>query len=319
MFAYDPVHGVVVCCACRSCVVLGEALKETVQLLSSHEPKTIRELRDQARDLRAGSRCAAIEGLATYDGLCCLYAQCAYSTRHLPKMKEHTYFAGKGLIDYFVVVVDSNKKEEGKANTGELLAPLEREEKALFTRLEEDYQEGVKGDAEEQASIVHDFADSRDDEIRSSYKLLPKKEVEGGAEGATDPDLARILAAAEAMLRDAYKLCSDTSPGRRMTQQRASILNEFYAGASGKADGFRHFKNPSTLVTYFTTMKQLLVYYYRVVHCEGGHFTRARPGQVLPGDVMRPTKTQTSSVRARSNFMASTNLMPRRNGAPRRT
>ncbi|KFY17364.1 hypothetical protein V492_00725 [Pseudogymnoascus sp. VKM F-4246] len=142
-----------------------------------------------------------------------------------------------------------------------------REETALFTKLEEDYQEGVRRDIEEQASTVHDFADSRservpwlervefpshtatlkDEEIWGLYKLPPKKEVEGGAEGATDPDLARILAAAEAMLRDAYELCSDTSPGRKMTQQQANILNEFYARASGKADGFRHFKNPSTL------------------------------------------------------------------------
>ena len=60
-----------------------------------------------------------------------------------------------------------------------------------------------------------------------------------------------------------------------MTQQRANILNEFYAGASGKADGFRYFKNASTLVTYFTTIKQLLVYYYRVVYSEDGHFTGA--------------------------------------------
>ncbi|KFY12187.1 hypothetical protein V491_06882 [Pseudogymnoascus sp. VKM F-3775] len=81
-----------------------------------------------------------------------------------------------------------------------------------------------------------------------------------------------------------------------MMQQRANILNEIYAGASGKADGFRHFKNPSTLVTYFTTMKQLLVYYYRVVHSEGGHFTRAKPDQVLPRDVIRPTKTQTQAM-----------------------
>jgi hypothetical protein len=40
-----------------------------------------------------------------------------------------------------------------------------------------------------------------------------------------------------------------------MTQQRANILNEFYAGASGKADGFRHFKNPSTLVTTETVIE----------------------------------------------------------------
>ncbi|KAH6702784.1 hypothetical protein BKA61DRAFT_494812, partial [Leptodontidium sp. MPI-SDFR-AT-0119] len=57
---------------------------------------------------------------------------------------------------------------------------------------------------------------------------------------------------------------------------RANILNEFYTRTSGKADKFQYYKNTSTLVTYFTTIKQLLVYYYRVVHCEGGHFTRAK-------------------------------------------
>ena len=58
-----------------------------------------------------------------------------------------------------------------------------------------------------------------------------------------------------------------------MTQQQANILNEFYAGASGKADRFRYYKNASTLVKYFTTFKQLLVYYYRVVYSKDRHFT----------------------------------------------
>jgi len=67
-----------------------------------------------------------------------------------------------------------------------------------------------------------------------------------------------------------------------MTQQRANILDEFYTGASGRADGFREFKNPPTLTKYFTAMKQLLVYYYRVVYNEDGHFTRTQPDQKLP-------------------------------------
>ena len=66
----------------------------------------------------------------------------------------------------------------------------------LFERLEEDYKE-VRDDIEEQASIVHDFGDSRsarvpwlertafpshlarlkDKEIKSLYKLLLKKKV----------------------------------------------------------------------------------------------------------------------------------------------
>ena len=75
-------------------------------------------------------------------------------------------------------------------------------------------------------------------------------------------------------------------------QQRANILNGFYAGASGKADRFRHFKNASTLVMYFIAMKRLLVYYYCIVYCEGGHFTRARPEQVLPSNVIQPTALQ---------------------------
>lgn len=77
-----------------------------------------------------------------------------------------------------------------------------------------------------------------------------------------------------------------------MTQQRANILNEFYAGASGRADGFRYYKNPSTLVKYFTTFKQLLVYYYRVVYRESQHFTREKPDQILPSEVIQLTAQQ---------------------------
>jgi hypothetical protein len=36
-------------------------------------------------------------------------------------------------------------------------------------------------------------------------------------------------------------------------------------------------------------MKQLLVYYYRVVYNKDGHFTRVKPNQVLPKDVIQLT------------------------------
>lgn len=143
------------------------------------------------------------------------------------------------------------------------------------------------------------------EEIWSSYKLLLKKELDSSSKNTEDPDLVRILAAAEAMLRDAYRLCSDTSADRKMTQQRANILNEFYAGASGKADGFRYFKNASTLVTYFTIMKQLLVYYYRVVYCEDGHFTRIQTDQTLPEEVIQPTSQQ---IQAMDEIMEALNI-----------
>ena len=151
----------------------------------------------------------------------------------------------------------------------------------MFIKLEEDYK-NVKGDIKEQASIVHDFGDSKskrmpwlkttwfpsymarlcNKEIQGSYKLLLKKELDWDAQGAVDADLICILVAAKSMLRDAYQLCSNSSAERKITQQQANILNKFYVGISGQADGFRYFKNPSTLTKYFTAIKQLLVYYY---------------------------------------------------------
>jgi hypothetical protein len=56
----------------------------------------------------------------------------------------------------------------------------------------------------------------KDEEIWSSYKLPPKKELNAGSENTEDPNLVRILVAAEAVLRDAYRLYSDTSPDRKM-------------------------------------------------------------------------------------------------------
>ncbi|KAH7346697.1 hypothetical protein BKA65DRAFT_526245 [Rhexocercosporidium sp. MPI-PUGE-AT-0058] len=150
-------------------------------------------------------------------------------------------------------------------------------------------QTDVKCDLEGQATVVQDIGDSRSERVPWLHDVMGfpyHNKLNADSENAEDPNLVRILVAAEAVLRDAYRLCSDTSPDRKMTQQRANILNEFYAGASGKADGFRYFKNASTLVTYFTTMKQLLVYYCRVVYCESGYFTRVQPDQILPGDAM---------------------------------
>ena len=61
---------------------------------------------------------------------------------------------------------------------------------------------------------------------------------------AADPSLVRILVAAEAMLRDPYKLCSDTSPDREMTQQRADILSEFYSGGLTESRRVPAFQEP---------------------------------------------------------------------------
>ena len=116
----------------------------------------------------------------------------------------------------------------------------------------------------------------KDKEIQSSYKLLLKKELNIGSEDIKDPNLVRILVIAKAILRDAYQLYSDTSLDQKIIQQYTNILNEFYTRALGKVDEFQYFKNALTLVTYFTTIKKLLVYYYQVVYNEDGYFTRAK-------------------------------------------
>ena len=223
-----------------------------------------------------------------------------------------TYFVGKGRIDYFVVVPSNGQGLEREVtNCFRNTAQASEAERVCFVELERD-QEGARHDLRKQASVVQDLGTSRaervpwlertgfpshlrgmkDSEILSSYRLPSKKELVGEANDAEDPDLIRILAAAEAVLRDAYRLCSDTSMERKMTQQRANILNEFYAGASGRSHGFRYFKNASTLVKYFATMKQLLVYCYRVVFSETGHFTRSEPEQALPSEIVRESDLQ---------------------------
>ena len=259
----------------------------------------------------------------------------SHTAVHGKKAKEHdetpiweectlqSFFTTRSRVDYFVV----GEEEEGSNTSGGVQVDsvqLSQPEKDLFVKLEKDFED-VKEDLEEQAGIVHDIKDSRseripwlhdltrfpyhigtlrDGEIWSSYCLPRKSTLDASDEDATDTDLVRILAAAEEMLRDAYRLCSDSSPDRKMTQQRALILNEFYSGASGKAGGFRPVKNASTLVSYFTTMKQLLVYYYRVVYSEDGHFTRTQSVQRMPSDTIQSSPQQRQAMGKIINALA---------------
>jgi hypothetical protein len=116
-----------------------------------------------------------------------------------------TYFTAKGRIDYFVVVDEETGRDLGRAGGS---VPLTQPEKELFAQLEQDY-EAVKGDIGEQASNVHDFGDSRservpwlettgyphhlatlrDEEIWSSYKLPPKRELDADTQDAKTTDL----------------------------------------------------------------------------------------------------------------------------------
>ncbi|KAH7147165.1 hypothetical protein B0J13DRAFT_408939, partial [Dactylonectria estremocensis] len=198
----------------------------------------------------------------------------------LQRCKLQTYFTGKGWIRYFAVMKDTDRGTDTTASITALKSDLLQDLEQDIRRAEEDL--------EEQARVVQDFGDSRsarapwlktldfpghlrglkDDAIKVSYTLSPKRVLDGDVDENDDaehPDLVWILNAAEAMLQDAYELCSDTSPGWRMIQQRANMLNEFYAGGSGNSAGFRCFNNASTLPSYFANIKQLLIYFFRVV------------------------------------------------------
>lgn len=160
------------------------------------------------------------------------------------EVKLQTYFIGYGRIDYFVVT--DNKEKEGISDQASDFIPLIQPEKKLFKKLDKDYKD-MKYDLNKQVTIFQDIGDSRservlwlhdlthfpshmitlkDEEIWSSYKLPPKKELNAGSENTEDPNLVRVLVTAEAILRNAYRSHSDTSLDRKITQQRANILNE---------------------------------------------------------------------------------------------
>ncbi|KAL6405820.1 hypothetical protein AUP68_10959 [Ilyonectria robusta] len=199
--------------------------------------------------------------------------------------------------------------------------PLSQEEGKLFGELKADISQASR-DLDEKAKVVQAIEESRADrvpwlvhtgfpthlqglrdvEIQSSYSLPSSKTSNGDgcSKGDAVTDLSRIISAAEATLRDAYGLCSDKSLDRKMTQQRAKRLSEFRDGGSisgsGGAYSFRSFKNESSLVSYFRRMKQLLAYYYRVIFCEDGHFTRDSEDQILPQDVIEATPQQQQAI-----------------------
>jgi superfamily II DNA or RNA helicase len=153
----------------------------------------------------------------------------------------------------------------------------------------------------------------RDAEILSSCELPRSLELGGwgdehndnDGDGDTgdddaDSDLRRILNAADGTLRDAYATCSETSPDGKMTQQRAKRLSNFRGSddhmSNANASKFREFKNEKSLTSYFRTAKQLLVYYYRVVFRDDGHFTRESNSQVLPRDIIEGTSWQEKTM-----------------------
>jgi hypothetical protein len=104
MFPYNSTHQVVMCRACKSCVIprrqcrerhlrakphrlSGSVLKETVRLLSSYDLRTIAKLREHKP--QPEDKCQLVEYLASYSGFSCLQPEYNYYTRDLGEMKKH--------------------------------------------------------------------------------------------------------------------------------------------------------------------------------------------------------------------------------------
>jgi hypothetical protein len=377
MFSYDPVHQVIICQACQSCVVpgarsqerhlrapphrlVGEALRATLQQLRGYQLRTVEELKQSKPQL--GDSCPALPYLATYQGLRCLQVQCGFKTRQATAIQKHvvtahqikaashcarqplwqacqlqTYFTSGGRIDYFEVTgpAAASDGQGSGSNSGSrplttttatatATATATTAQQALFASIEQDART-IQQDVDREAAVIQDLNASRtervpwlektgfpaylaglqDSQIKSAYKL-PSKDPAKATDN--DRDLARILAAMQALLDQAYQLCNSTSPDCKMTQQRANILNEFYTGVSGKADGFRYRKDPSTLTDYFQVWQQLLAYYWRVVRTEEDYFTTAnQPAPALLPNALQPTPSQ---ARATQDILAALALAP---------
>lgn len=153
----------------------------------------------------------------------------------------------------------------------------------------------------------------RDAEIWTSYKLPKKRNMmsivkadNNTADGdiyvekqdSEEEKLETILGAVDILLRKAYDLVADRSLERKMTRQRAQQLSNFASGSGkkGRDIAFRCFKNESTLTSYFRKIKELLVFYYRVVYKEDGHFTRETDEQTIPQDLIDKNDEQIQAM-----------------------
>jgi hypothetical protein len=75
--------------------------------------------------------------------------------------------------------------------------------------------------------------------------------------------------------------------------QWSTVKLQTYFTAFGRIDYFVVKENAKANAI---SKDQLLVYYYRVVYYKGGYFTRTKPDQILPKDVIQPTKQQIQAI-----------------------
>jgi hypothetical protein len=115
--------------------------------------------------------------------------------------------------------------------------------------------------------------------------VLPK-------DAESEPELFLILEVMDEIFIEAHGWCFD-SPDCILTWPRQLALSRFYTAAAlgQKTRAFDPKKEPAMLRTNFGYWKQLLTYYYHIVH-RGGHFTGEDDDQRTPEHCIRLTGAQ---------------------------
>ncbi|KAJ6437026.1 purine-cytosine permease [Purpureocillium lavendulum] len=190
---------------------------------------------------------------------------------------------------------------------------------AFFRALDEDAKVAAE-DAKAEARVVEGFGSHRsavipwlrrtgiagyirglDKAEMESSIAVPRKGVAAAKEGAAasscggdGPELDLILECMEQLLADTHRWCFD-GPECKLTWPRQLALSRFRTtdAVARKLRGFDPYKEPATVDTYFGYWKQLVSFYFRVVH-RGGHFAGGR-GVRTPEDRVRPTRAQSAA------------------------
>ncbi|PNH26390.1 hypothetical protein BJF96_g10316 [Verticillium dahliae] len=252
----------------------------------------------------------AIPGLRTHDGFRCLRCESggAFLTRDLPGMHRHiskqhqekpsahkmkqrpvpweacklqTFFSEPGAIRYFVVRVGGNTDQTVDAGEGRE-SDLDAGEASFFRSLDDDAK-AADEDAKAGARVVEGLR--RKGEIQAAF-AVPRK---GDDISSEEPELGAILDGMEEVLTETHRWCFD-GPECRLTWPRQLALSRFRTSDSvtQKMRAFDPKKARSTVNTNFLYWKQLLSFYFHVIH-RGRHFTKEDRTQT-PEDCIRPTK-----------------------------
>lgn len=238
-----------------------------------------------------------------------------------------TFYAETKLVCYFVVDGDevdasgAGVARESRTKMDDVAeAPPDEADDTFFRLLGEDARAAAE-DAKAGARIVEGFDSHRSavvpwlrrtgiaDHIRGLDKVemqssfaLPRKKRGGdtaeGVDGEEEEEEGRafdlLLGCMEQLLTETHRWCFD-GPECKLTWPRQLALSRFRTtdAVAQKQRGFDPKKERSTVETNFRYWKQLISFYFHVVH-RGRHFAH-QEGSRTPEDSVRPTDAQAAA------------------------